>query len=175
MLFRSIISLQIQNWTTSVAWQSGVLVVNSGNYYRSNLEVPAGVNITDTVYWTPSSLPDYVARTADSLQQTGVNIGVNGATPPTAITVSGIKFATDQLIDGVLVEKCTNSEFNSISVEGPLTQTELVSDADNIAAVRWSSSSSLVCTNVKFNVSNFTGFTYATATAQKIKGCQFNG
>lgn len=170
----SIISLQIQNWTTSVAWQSGVLVVNSGNYYRSNLEVPAGVNITDTVYWTPSSLPDYVARTADSLQQTGVNIGVNGATPPTAITVSGIKFATDQLIDGVLIEKCTNSEFSGTSVEGPLTQTDLVSSADNIAAVRWSSSSSLVCTNVKFNNSGFKGFTYATATAQQIKGCQFN-
>lgn len=171
----SIISLQIQTWTSAVSWQSGVLVENGGNYYRSKIDVPAGVAISNATYWqSGQSLPDYIARTSDSLQQTGVNIGTNGALPPTSITVTGMKFATNQIIDGLLIEKCTNSDFSGVDVAGPLTTGDLNVTSDNIAAVRWSSSSSLVCTHVVFNNSCFSGFVYGTNTAQQIKGCVFN-
>jgi hypothetical protein len=170
----SIISLQVQAWTSTVSWQSGVLVENSGSYYRSLLEVPAGISIANTTYWASGqSLPTYIARTADSLQQTGANIGTNGAMPPQSITVTGIKFATDQVINGVLIDKCVDSNFSNIQIHGPLTTGDLNTDSDDIAAVRWSSSTSLVCDHVVFNDSCLDGFTYATATAQQTKGCVF--
>jgi hypothetical protein len=168
----SIISLQVQAWSSTVGYQSGVLVENSGSYYRSLLEVPAGTALSNATFWASGqALPSYIARTVDSQQQEGVNIGTNGATPPTAITVTDMKFDTDQIIDGVLVEKCTNSTFSNVDIGGPLTTTELISNADNIAAVRWSSSTSLVCTNVRFKNCGFSGMTYGSATAQQTKGC----
>lgn len=171
----SIIFLKVQAWTNAVAYAPGVLVENSGAYYRSLIDVPAGIAISNATYWqSGQSLPNYVGRTVDSLQQQGVNIGTNGATAPTSITVSNMKFSTDQLIDGILVEKCTNSGFNSVEIEGPLDTTDLVSNSDNLSAVRWSSSTSLVCTNVNFHQSRFKGMTYGTATAQQTKGCSFH-
>ena len=50
-----------------------------------------------------SSFGAYVMRTADSLQQTGVNIGTNSATPPQAIVISGMTFTSVEDIDLVLV------------------------------------------------------------------------
>ena len=170
----TIIKLQVQQWSNTVAYQTGVLVENSGAYYRSKIPVPAGTAISNATYWlSGQSLPSYIARTVDSLQQEGANIGTNGAIPPTAITVESMKFATDQLIDGVLVEKCTNSAFAGVDIGGPLSVLDLVSATADISAVRWSSSSSLVCTNVRFNNCGLSGFTYGTATAQQTKGCVF--
>ncbi len=171
----SIIDLRVQAWSSTVAYAEGVLVENSGTYYRSLLPVPAGTALSNATYWlSGQSLPSYIARTVDSLQQEGANIGSNGATPPTSITVSGIKFATDQVIDGVLIEKCTNTVFNSVDIGGSLTTVELVSAVDDVAAVRWSSSTSLVCTNVRLENCGFSGFTYGTNTAQQTKGCVFS-
>ena len=171
----SIISLRVLPWSASVGYAPGVLVENSGSYYRSLLEVPAGTALSNATFWASGqSLPGYIARTVDSLQQQGANIGANGATPPTDIMVRAMRFDTDQLIDGVLIDKCTNSEFSSVTFGAPLTTLDLVSSVDNISAVRWSSSASLVCTNVRFNNCGFNGFTYGTATAQQTRGCVFS-
>lgn len=171
----SIISLRVQAWSATVAYATGVLVENSGSYYRSLLPVPAGTAVSNATFWASGqSLPSYVARTVDSLQQQGANIGSNGASPPTNITVQNMRFDTDQIIDGVLVEKCTNSEFRSVTIGGPLVIADLNTNTDNISAVRWASSSSLVCTNVKFNDCGLSGFTYGTATAQQTRGCVFS-
>ena len=44
---------------------------------------------------TDSTLTQYVARTGDSLQQTGSNIGINGATPPYSISITSLGFSSE--------------------------------------------------------------------------------
>ena len=59
---------------------------------------------------------DYVARTADSLQQYGVNIGNNGATPPTYITVTNLGFRNqDPNTDVFLVQDAVSDKVFSLS------------------------------------------------------------
>ena len=170
----SIINFNVQNWAANTAYQLGVLVYNvaTAAYYRSIDTVPAtGILITNTLYWVAETLPSYVVQTADSLQQIGVNIATNGATAPTNIQVSGMAITTNQLHSVVLMEKVTNSFFDSIDILGPLVVGDLTTTADNTAAIRWSSTPSLVCQQINWNNCRFSGFTYGTSTDQQIKGC----
>lgn len=61
-----------------------------------------------------------VLRTADSLGQTGANIGTNGGILPTHITVSGFTF--DSSIDPpntmVLLQRCTNTNMDNCKLIG---------------------------------------------------------
>jgi len=102
--------------------------VQSNPQIRRALYFPAGVyRVTDSVLiptyaklvgegadcsiilfsTTDSSASAYVARTADSLQQIGINIGNNGATAPRNIEISSMTFQTADLIDVMLVEDAT--------------------------------------------------------------------
>jgi hypothetical protein len=169
----SIINFSVQNWAANTGYAQGVLVYNTSTstYYRSLAVVPAtGIAITNASYWAAESLPSYVVRTADSLQQTGVNIGTNGATAPTNIQVSGIGISTNQLINGVLIENATHCDFDSMDLLGPLATGDLDTAADNIAAIRWASTPSLPCTQINWTNCRFSGFTYGTNTDQQIKG-----
>jgi Pectate lyase superfamily protein len=177
----TIISFNVQNWTSAVSWQAGTLVYNTATtlYYRSNFIVPVGTAISSTnpdgdPYWTAESLPDYMIQTADSLQQTGVNIGTNGAGLPGNVEISSMKFVSNQVHNGVLIEYADRCVFDSVTVQGPLTQIELVDAGDDVAAVRWSSSVSAVSRNVTWNNCKFSGFTYATDTDQQIQGVTFS-
>lgn len=178
----SIINFTVQNWTVNTAYGLGVLVyyIPGNAYYRSVAAVPAtGIDISNTLFWQLSvgginGLPAYVVRTADSLQQTSTNIGVGGATPPTNIQVSGLAIHTDQIHDAVLMEDVTNSFFDSMDIVGPLGITDLNVATDNTAAVRWSSTVSLICQHVNWTNCRFTGFTYGTNTDQQIQGCTIN-
>jgi len=177
----TIISFNVQTWTNTVSYPAGVLVYNSTTdlYYRSNFAVPIGTAINSTnpdgdPYWTAESLPSYILQTADSLQQTGVNIGTNGAGLPGNVEISGMKFLTNQVHNGVLIEYADRCVFDTVSFEGPLTTTELVDAGDDIASVRWSSSLSTVSRNVIWNNCKFSGFTYATSTLQQIQGVTFS-
>ena len=172
----SILNFQINEWSSLASYQTGVLVQvtaagPSYTYYRSIADVPTGISISNPLYWTAESLPEYVMRTADSLQQTGANIGTNGATPPINISVSGMKLTTNKLIDGLLIQNAVTCEFVNMEFEGPQTTTDLQTAANNTAAIRWASTASLVCTHVNIDNCTFTGFTYGTNTAQQIKGC----
>jgi hypothetical protein len=64
--------------------------------------------------------------------------------------------------------------FDSVTVQGPLIQADLVDASDNIAAIRWSSSISAVSRNVTWNNCKFSGFTYASSTLQQIQGITFS-
>ena len=99
----SIFNFYIGTWTSTASYQAGVLVKNSSSYYRSNTVVPVGTLITNTTYWTAETLPSYIVRTADSLQQTGANIATNGAIAPQSIEMSGIKMVTNLNINGLLI------------------------------------------------------------------------
>ena len=103
---------------------------------RRSIFFPAGVYlVTDTILIPPyatlygegpdnsvikldsTSAAAYLARTADSLQQTGVNIATNGAIPPQSITVLGMSFETTAANEGLLIENCTNSIGNTNSID----------------------------------------------------------
>jgi len=169
----SIINFQVQNWAANTSYAQGVLVYDTGTttYYRSLVIVPAtGIAITNASYWTAESLPSYVMRTADSLQQTGVNIGTNGATAPTNIQISGIGISSNKQINGALIEKATHCDFDSMDLIGPLGTGDLGTAAADTAAVRWASTASLPCTQINWTNCRFSGFTYGTNTDQQIKG-----
>jgi len=119
-----------------------------------------------------SSLSAYVARFGDSLQQTGVNIGSNGATPPRNIEISSMTFQTVPTTDVFLVEAATQCYFDSVNFRGPLTQASITSDlaTDNIAGVRFDSTTALVCNQITFDKCRFTGLTYGLRTDEEITG-----
>lgn len=166
----TIISFNVQAHSSAVVYAAGVLVENSGSYYRSTGEVPLGVLVTNTAYWTPESLPTYVARTADSLQQTGVNIATNAAIPPQNIAISGMAFVTNQLNNGFLVQNAESCFFDQVTIEGPLSQADIIAapTTANTRAIDWASTSSLTCRQINWNNCRIRGFTYGTNTDQDI-------
>jgi polygalacturonase len=135
--------------------------------------VGEGANCT-TIYLDTSSdissLSAYVARYGDSLQQTGVNIGNNGATAPTNIEISSMTFQTAEVTDVFLVEDATQCFFDSVNFVGPLTAADIIAtpSADNIAGVRFASTVSLVCNQITFDKCRFQGLTYGINTDQEI-------
>jgi len=162
-------------WTNTVAYAAGVLVQNGATYYRSQAAVPIGTAISNPTYWTAETLPAYIARTADSLQQTGANIGANGALAPGFFEVSGINFQTNQATqDGVFVEAATDCSFQSVNVTGPMTTGTLTSSVNNTACVRWNSTGSYICKNVEWNHCTLSGMVWGTNTDEQIEGVTFS-
>jgi hypothetical protein len=169
----SIIDFQVQNWAANTAYAQGVLVyyVPGSAYYRSVVSVPAtGISITDPAYWAAESLPGYVAQTADSLQQTGVNIATNGAIAPTNIEITGMGIRTNQLNDAMLIDKAQQCSFSHMTITGPLLAGDLTTSVDDTRAVDWLSTPSLPCTQINFDNCVFSGFVYGINTDQQIRG-----
>ena len=170
----TIISFYVQTWTSTIAYASGVLVKNGTSYYRSAAAVPIGILITDTAYWTPTTLPSYIFRTADSLQQTGANIGTNGASPPGKFEMSSMKFITNMTHDGCYIEAAQDCSFESVNIAGPETTSSLTTAGNNTACVRWNTTPGYVCNNIEWNHASFSGMVYGTNTAEQIEGVTFS-
>lgn len=118
-----------------------------------------------------STLTEYVARTADSLQQIGVNIGSNGAITPQFVTVSNMGFKNlDLSTDVFLVEDADNCRFESVGFFGPLTTSTLTTDANDIAGVRFASTVTLITSQIVFDSCQFSGLTYGLNTATSQSG-----
>jgi len=170
----SIIRFLVQNWAANTAYAESTLVyyVPTSTYYRSIAPVPAtGVVISNALYWAAESLPSYVVQTADSLQQTGVNIATNGAISPQNIEMSSMAIVTDQIHDCLLIENAQQCSFSNMNFTGPLTEVDLTTSVDGTVAVDWSSTVSLPCKQVNFDNCKFSGFTYSINTEQQIQGC----
>jgi hypothetical protein len=121
-----------------------------------------------------STLHECVARTADSLQQVGAAIGDNGATPPTFITISNMRFeSVDPTVDIFIVQDATNMKFTNVSFIGPLTTGDLNTSADDTRAVAFSSTSPNFCNQIVFDSCVFSGATYGTETDQQIQSITF--
>jgi len=170
----SIISFNVQAHTSLIAYAEGVLVSSGSDYYRSLAAVPVGISIGNGTYWVIESLPEYIARTADSLQQTGVNIATNGAISPQNVEISSMAFITNQMQSGFLWEDAEQCSMDSVTIEGPLTSSDLNVSTDDIRAVDWASTVSLVCRNIVMNNCKYKGFTYASQTDQQIEGITFS-
>lgn len=172
----SIIKFSVLPWAANTAYaQAGILVEDSGSYYRTKIPVPAtGIPLSNTTYWDPTSLPAYVVRTADSQQQTGANIGANGATPPSRISVTNMAFETQQAVAGghdvLLCENVDQISFQNVSFLGPLTTATLTVATNELAGVRFTSTASLPCTSITFDQCTFSGLTYGINTEYLTKG-----
>lgn len=170
----SVISFEVPAWSSTNSYISGVLVKNSTSYYRSAVAVPVGINITNTTYWTPTTLPSYMARTADGLQQTGDNIGLNTNIFPGGFQISRMKLQTDQVMNGFFVESAQDCSFESVNISGPETQSSLTVNSNNTACVRFNSTASATCTNIEWNHCSFSGMVWGTNTDEEIRGVTFS-
>lgn len=124
---------------------------------------------------TDSAYGPYVARTADSLQQVGVNIGNNGAAPPQNVEIYDMGFRSDEQIDLFLIENAEQITFYDVGFVGPFSQDTIqnspgtVTTAD-IAGVRFASTVSLITNNITFDGCHFQGTTYAVSTEAQVQG-----
>jgi len=111
-----------------------------------------------------------VAQTADSLQQTGVNIGSGGATPPTEITIANLAFQSlDGDSDVFLLQSATACRFQNVSFIGPLTTSQVTSDAAATHCVTLSSDV-VVTSDAIFQGCAFTGTVWGFNTNDPVKG-----
>lgn len=170
----SIISFDVQAHTSLIAYASGVLVASGNDFYRSLAAVPIGTAIGDGSYWEQQALPDYIARTADSRQRTGVNIAPgSGVFAPQDIEISSMAFFTNQIQNGVLWEKASRCSMDNVTVQGPLAAANLTVPVANIRAVDWAGDGSLVTNNIVLNNCKYKGFTYGSQTDKQIRGITF--
>jgi len=160
---------------------------------RRSLFFPAGVyRVTDTINIPPyatlygegadnsvivlenpadSTLVPYVARTADSLQQTGANIGSNGAIPPQYITVSNMGFRNLDLTTSVfLAQDAVNCRFQNVGFSGPLTTGTITTDAPATSCVEFASTTTLICDQIVFDGCIFGGAVWGINTNQQVQG-----
>jgi len=83
----------------------------AGTYIvKSPIKIPDGCVIVgegaeNTIFKYTGSTADYVARTADSAQQTGTNIGLSGATFPSNISISQVSFENTTAYTALLIER----------------------------------------------------------------------
>jgi len=119
-----------------------------------------------------SSLSAYVARYGDNQQQTGANIGNNGAVAPRNIEISSMTFQSTVVTDIFLVEDATQCWFDSVNFIGPLSTTDIGINlsTDDIAGVRFASTTNLVCNQIVFDKCQFSGLSYGINTDYEIAG-----
>lgn len=112
----------------------------------------------------------YVAETADSLQQVYPNIGNNNATAPTNIEIYDMGFQSAEVLDVFFVNEATSILFQDVAFIGPLTTGDLTTDADGIAGAVFGSSVTYPTENISFVSCEFAGLTYGLHTASTISG-----
>ena len=122
----------------------------------------------------------YVAQTADSLQQTGTQIGAGGATPPEYITITNLGFqSVDTEASVFLVGQATNCRFNNVGFYGPLTTSDLTTATNDTRGVDFNTTASYACEQIVFDSCAFNGTVYGINTNEEVSGvtvsnCEFN-
>ena len=175
----TIFLFEVQVWASNTGYAEGVLVkvesVTPGvfNYYRSVAAVPpTGIAIGNTAYWDPTTLPTYVIETADSLQQTGVNIGQGNAVSPRNVEISGMTFQTTEVGSHQIcnLERVQQCYFDSVNFVGPLTEQDLDTSVDDFSCVVFNGTAQVPPTQITLDKCKFIGATYAVSTNQLVKG-----
>ena len=130
--------------------------------------------VANPTYWTATTLPAYIFRTTDSLQQTDANIGTNGALAPGFLSMSGMKFITNQTHDGCLIQGAQDCAFENVNIAGPKTTATLTTAGDNTACVRFDTTAAIVCQDIVWNHGSFSGMVYGIKTAEQIESVTFS-
>jgi hypothetical protein len=131
-----------------------------------------GAKSTTIKYYSPdggATVADAVVRTADSKNQTGVNIGNFSATVPTDIEISSMGFESNSTNDIFLLESITNSSFVNVSFAGPKTNTTILA-SDNKACIRVQGTTLLSPNNITFNNCTTRGTGFGMQINDKCKG-----
>lgn len=131
------------------------------------------VSVSQTVDSTTitGSANTCAAQTADSLQQTGINIGNNGAVPPTDINISKMAFQSlFPLASPFLVQSATNSSFNGVGFNGIETTATITSDSLETSGVLFGTTGSIYSKNVLFDGCLFSGTRYGVNLDQPTIG-----
>lgn len=120
-----------------------------------------------------STLSAYVARYGDSQQQTGANIGTNGAEPPRNIEISSLSFQSNQPTDIFLVDQATQCWFQSVNFRGPFTSTD-IEDVESVplpdvAAIRFNAIENFISNDITFDLCGFYNMPYAFRTTQEYR------
>ena len=154
---------------------------------RRSLFFPAGVyKVTGTINIPPYATlygegadnsvisltegASYVAQTADSLQQTGVNIGSGGTTPPQDITITNLGFQTiDPTANVFLVGQATNCRFLNVGFNGPLTTADLDVNTNNTRAVDFYTTAAYSCEQIVFDGCMFDGTVYGININDEVR------
>lgn len=178
----TIINFQVDDWSAAASYEAGVLVQNGGYYFRSLVPVPIGASLPappgppfSNTYWQIETLPSYILRTTDSLQQTGVNIATNNALSPGNLQIRGMKFLTNKINDGLLVEDAEKCYFYAVTINGPQTESSInVSGVQDAVAIRFSSSGSLLAKDCTFSNCSFSGWASAVNTEAEIQAVSFD-
>jgi len=116
-----------------------------------------------------SSFGSYVLQTADSLQQTGVNIGTNSATAPKDIVITGMSFTSKEEIDLVLIDRAEGVSISNCNFKGSLSSAPANATAD-IAGLRFDSTSANTCKQIEINNCKFSFLSYGINTDENIQG-----
>lgn len=115
-------------------------------------------------------IADWVARTADSLQNTGVNIGDAGATPPEYITVTNMGFShLDPTGSVFLVEDAVNCRFQNVGFRGASTTADLNTEVNASVGVAFASTNSLICNQITLDGCAFSGLVWGINTDQQTQ------
>ena len=130
-----------------------------------------GEGIKGSVICMDAGTGQYVAQTADSLQQTGVTIGTNGATPPQSITITNLGFQSLDLTKSIFsVTAASICRFQNVSFMSPLQYIDLQNDSAGSSCVEFFSTTSLICNQIVFDGCLFTGASWGINTSQQIQG-----
>jgi hypothetical protein len=117
-----------------------------------------------------SSFGAYVIQTADSLQQTGANIGNNSAQHPIDIVITGMSFTSLEAgVDMMLIDRAHGVNVSNCNFKGNLSANPVDASAD-IAGVRFDSTPSFTCKAIEFENCKFSYLTYGLITDENIQG-----
>ena len=116
-----------------------------------------------------SSYGSYVLQTADSLQQTGVNIGSNSATPPRDIVITGMSFTSLEPIDLILIDRAEGVSISNCNFKGSLSSAP-ANASEDIAGLRFDSTAANTCKQIEINNCKFSFLSYGLNTDENIQG-----
>jgi hypothetical protein len=133
-----------------------------------------GINSSIIQMKASNGIGTYVAEITDSFQQTGNNIGSNGAVLPTDICTNSMSFQSlDNTKNIFLVASATNCKFVNTSFIGPGTTSTLTNSSLATAGIKFDSSV-VINENILFDGCAFTGTTWGIQTSQPTKGVTIN-
>ena len=161
---------------------------------RRSLYFPAGVyKVSDTILVPPyakvwgegvessiirmapddSSVPTFVMRTTDSLQQTGINIGANSATLPKYIEMSSMTVESNIENHILLIESAEQCYFESMNFSGPLQKSDLQDASKATICVEVEGTAATTPEMITFDKCGFHGCTYGVKADANSNGFTF--
>jgi hypothetical protein len=120
-----------------------------------------------------TTVAPYCVITSDTLHQTGINLGNNGATPPTGVEVYHMGFQSTEANAILVLDSLTKSSFAYIDIQGPLPVGQLQDATAGSAAIRIISTNLIRPADITINKTITRGTTYGLEVQHECKGIQF--